>query len=51
MIDSGSAGICTLANWSDQFVLTDKEREQKCALSSITSPAGCRSSSPRPISP
>jgi len=28
MIDSGSTGICILANWSEQFVLTDNEREQ-----------------------
>ena len=28
MIDAGSNGICILANWSEQFVLTDEEREQ-----------------------
>jgi 2-keto-3-deoxy-L-arabinonate dehydratase len=28
MIDSGSNGICILANWSEQFVLTDDEREE-----------------------
>ena len=28
MIDAGSTGICILANWSEQFVLTDDEREQ-----------------------
>jgi len=28
MIDSGSQGICILANWSEQFVLTDEERER-----------------------
>jgi len=28
MIDAGSEGICILANWSEQFVLTDAEREQ-----------------------
>ena len=28
MIDAGSTGICILANWSEQFVLTDEEREQ-----------------------
>ena len=28
MIDAGSHGICILANWSEQFVLTDDEREQ-----------------------
>ena len=28
MIDAGSHGICILANFSEQFVLTDAEREQ-----------------------
>jgi 4-hydroxy-tetrahydrodipicolinate synthase len=28
MIDAGSTGICILANWSEQFVLTDDERER-----------------------
>jgi 4-hydroxy-tetrahydrodipicolinate synthase len=28
MIDAGSDGICILANWSEQFVLTDEERER-----------------------
>ena len=28
MIDAGSEGICILANWSEQFVLTDEERER-----------------------
>ncbi len=28
MIDSGSHGLCILANYSEQFVLTDAEREQ-----------------------
>jgi 4-hydroxy-tetrahydrodipicolinate synthase len=28
MIDAGSQGICILANWSEQFVLTDDERER-----------------------
>src|SRR5258707_5965746 len=28
MIDAGSNGICILANFSEQFVLTDAEREQ-----------------------
>jgi 2-keto-3-deoxy-L-arabinonate dehydratase len=28
MIDAGSEGICILANWSEQFVLTDNERER-----------------------
>lgn len=27
MIDAGSDGICILANWSEQFLLTDGERE------------------------
>ncbi len=27
MIDAGSQGMCILANWSEQFVLTDDERE------------------------
>src|SRR5450631_4440180 len=28
MVDAGSEGICILANFSEQFVLTDGEREQ-----------------------
>jgi 2-keto-3-deoxy-L-arabinonate dehydratase len=28
MIDAGSHGVCILANWSEQFVLTDEERER-----------------------
>ena len=28
MIDAGSQGMCILANWSEQFVLTDAERER-----------------------
>lgn len=28
MIDAGSNGICILANWSEQFALTDDERER-----------------------
>jgi 4-hydroxy-tetrahydrodipicolinate synthase len=28
MIDAGSHGICILANWSEQFALTDEERER-----------------------
>src|SRR6187200_1096413 len=27
LIDAGSSGICILANYSEQFVLTDRERE------------------------
>ena len=26
MIEAGSHGLCILANWSEQFVLTDEER-------------------------
>lgn len=28
MIDAGSDGVCILANWSEQFALTDEERER-----------------------
>jgi 2-keto-3-deoxy-L-arabinonate dehydratase len=28
MIDAGSHGLCILANFSEQFVLTDAERDQ-----------------------
>jgi 4-hydroxy-tetrahydrodipicolinate synthase len=28
MIEAGSHGICILANWSEQFALTDEERER-----------------------
>lgn len=37
MIDAGSDGICILANWSEQFVLTDAEREQvmDCVLQHV----------------
>ena len=28
MIDSGSEGLCILANFSEQFVLTDEDRDQ-----------------------
>ena len=40
MIDAGSQGICILANWSEQFVLTDDERERvmDCVLAHV---AGC----------
>ena len=30
MIDAGADGICILANYSEQFVLTDAERDQSC---------------------
>jgi 2-keto-3-deoxy-L-arabinonate dehydratase len=33
MIDAGSQGLCILANFSEQFVLTDAEREQVMDLS------------------
>ena len=37
MIESGSDGICILANWSEQFVLTDEERERvmHCVLDHV----------------
>ena len=37
MIDAGSNGICILANWSEQFVLTDDERERvmDCVLDHV----------------
>jgi len=37
MIESGSHGICILANWSEQFVLTDDERERvmRCVLDHV----------------
>lgn len=37
MIDAGSTGICILANWSEQFVLTDDERERvmRCVLDHV----------------
>ncbi len=37
MIDAGSNGICILANWSEQFVLTDAERERvmDCVLGHV----------------
>ena len=28
MIDAGSNGLCILANFSEQFVLTDDERDR-----------------------
>jgi len=51
MIDAGSHGICILANFSEQFSLTDAERETgDCTPFSTMSPAGYPSSSPPPIS-
>jgi 2-keto-3-deoxy-L-arabinonate dehydratase len=37
MIDAGSDGLCILANWSEQFVLTDEERERvmHCVLEHV----------------
>jgi len=37
MIDAGSQGICILANWSEQFALSDDERERvmHCALDHV----------------
>jgi 4-hydroxy-tetrahydrodipicolinate synthase len=37
MIDAGSHGICILANWSEQFVLTDDERDRvmHCVLDHV----------------
>jgi 4-hydroxy-tetrahydrodipicolinate synthase len=37
MIDAGSDGICILANWSEQFALSDAEREQvmDCVLGHV----------------
>lgn len=37
MIDAGSHGICILANFSEQFVLTDEERDQvmECVLTHV----------------
>jgi 2-keto-3-deoxy-L-arabinonate dehydratase len=38
MIDAGSNGICILANWSEQFALTDNERERvmHCVLDHVS---------------
>ena len=37
MLDAGSHGICILANWSEQFALTDAEREtvMTCVLDHV----------------
>ena len=37
MIDAGSDGICILANWSEQFALTDAERAEvmHCVLERV----------------
>ena len=43
MIDAGSQGLCILANFSEQFVLTDDERDTGAdAPCWSTSPAACR---------
>ena len=44
MIDAGSDGICILANFSEQFLLSDDEREVLTRRCSITSRVACRSS-------
>ena len=33
MVDQGSTGICILANFSEQFLLSDEEREKLTRLS------------------
>jgi dihydrodipicolinate synthase/N-acetylneuraminate lyase len=42
MIDQGVDGICVLANYSEQFLLTDDERTTLVDLSLRTSPAASR---------
>ncbi len=42
MIDAGSHGLCILANFSEQFVLTDDERDQVLDAVLSMSPAACR---------
>ena len=43
MIDQGVDGICILANYSEQFLLSDDERDRCCrGRASSTSPAGFR---------
>ncbi len=42
MIDAGSDGLCILANFSEQFLLSDEERETLARPCSNTSLAGCR---------
>ena len=42
MIDAGSQGLCILANFSEQFVLTDAERDSVMRASSSMSPAASR---------
>ena len=42
MIDAGSNGLSILANFSEQFVLSDDEREVLTSAILSTSPAACR---------
>ena len=42
MIAAGSTGLCILANFSEQFLLSDEERKCSRAPSSSTWPGGCR---------
>ncbi len=43
MIDQGVDGICILANYSEQFLLTDEERDTLLeSAPRRTSPAACR---------
>ena len=44
MIDQGVDGICILANYSEQFLLSDVERDQVLRRASNTSPGGFPSS-------
>ncbi len=47
MVDQGVDGICILANYSEQFLLSDEEREDADApLPRPRRRAACRSSSP-----
>lgn len=42
MIDAGSNGLCILANFSEQFLLSDDERETITEPYWSTSQVGCR---------
>ena len=42
MIDAGANGLCILANFSEQFVLNDHEREVLTDLVLGTWPGACR---------
>jgi hypothetical protein len=50
MIDQGVDAICILANYSEQFLLTDDERALLMRSASNTPPAASRSSSRSAIS-